>query len=72
MICAKNYENIFKFVKVTHAQNTVDSFFRTRCIFNYTFISHMTEPLLAASSLTGSGQHETNFLIFCFYFNNVL
>ena len=25
MICTKNYENIFKFVKVT--QNTVDSFF---------------------------------------------
>ena len=26
MICAKDYENIFKFVKVTHAYNTVDSF----------------------------------------------
>jgi len=29
MICTKNYENIFKFVKVT--QNTVDTFFQTRC-----------------------------------------
>jgi len=27
MICAKNYENIFKFVKVTH-NNTLDSFFQ--------------------------------------------
>ena len=29
MICAKNYENIFKFVKVTHTIPQI--FFRTRC-----------------------------------------